>query len=363
MAKIISISTAVPPYQHRQNDIRDFMLKAYGVDEPRQRVLRHLYRHSGIDTRYSVIPDYTAPMDEWTFFPRSENLEPFPMMESRMAAFHTYACPLSLQAAEKCLEGHLPKGEITHLITVSCTGMSAPGLELMLMQAMGLNNTVEHSAINFMGCYAAVHGLKQAAAIVGAQPDAKVLVVCTELCTLHFQKNYHEDAITAPLLFADGSAAVLITDNAYPAPGLQLDSFYAEVCWSGSHAMTWELGAAGFLMSLSGYVPELIRQDFNPMVQRALQKAGYQQQAVQHWCIHPGGARILDAIGSCLSLQENDLAPSRNILKTYGNMSSATLLFVLKEIWETKSQGPGTTIFGAAFGPGLTMESLLMKVV
>jgi predicted naringenin-chalcone synthase len=228
---------------------------------------------------------------------------------------------------------------------------------------MKLDNTVVHTAINFMGCYAAVHALKQAADIVGAHPTAKVLIVCTELCTLHFQKAYHEDTITAPLLFADGSAAVLVTGDDHPATGLQLESFYAEVSWSGSDAMTWELGAAGFLMSLSGYVPELIKQDFSPMVQRALQKAGYQQADVDHWCIHPGGARILDAIGGCLALQEDDLATSRNILKNYGNMSSATLLFVLKEIWETKLPSAGSTVFGAAFGPGLTMESLLMKVV
>lgn len=363
MAKIISIATAVPSHKHEQQQILQFMEQAYGINEEEKRVLRYLYRHSGIDTRYSVIPDYTLPMDNWTFYPKTDNLEPFPGIEQRMQLFRQAAPVLSKEAANKCLEGYLPKEAVTHLITVTCTGLSAPGLEMQLMDLMDLNPAIDRSAVNFMGCYAAVHGLKQAAAIVAAHPDANVLLICTELCTLHFQKDYTPDAVMAPLLFGDGAAAVLITGDHHNLPGLQLHSFYAEVLRSARQAMSWELGTHGFNMTLSGYVPELIREDFGPLHLRALQQAGLSKAEILFWCIHPGGTRILEALGHCLSLSREDMAASYQVLKQYGNMSSATLLFVLREMWDTLLSHKGAPVFGAAFGPGLTMESMIMKVV
>jgi predicted naringenin-chalcone synthase len=363
LAKIVSIATAVPQHKHEQQQILQFMEGAYGISDDEKRVLRYLYRHSGIDNRYSVIPDYTLPMEEWTFYPRVANLEPFPGIEKRMQLFQQVAPALSMEAANKCLDGQLSKDDLTHLITVTCTGLSAPGLEMQLMELMDLAPAINRSAVNFMGCYAAVHGLKQAADIVAAHPEAKVLVICTELCTLHFQKDYTPDAVMAPLLFGDGAAAVLITGDAGNQPGLQLHSFYAEVIRSARQAMSWELGAYGFNMTLSGYVPELIKEDFGPLHLRALAKAGVSKEEILSWCIHPGGTRILEALGNCLSLSKEDMAASYKVLKQYGNMSSATLLFVLKEMWDTLLTRKKTAVFGAAFGPGLTMESVIMKVV
>lgn len=347
---------------HEQADLLHFMEGAYNADEKQKRILSYLYKHSGIETRYSVIPDFTLPMDEWEFFPRNAQLEPFPDLEHRMRWFQQHALPLSLQSANKCIDGIISKDEITHLVTVSCTGMSAPGLELQLMEAMGLKEDTARTAINFMGCYAAVHGLKMANDIVNANKGAKVLVVCTELCSLHYQKTFTDDTITAPLLFADGSAAVLVVDSNDPHPGLLLDSFYSEVLKDAKNSMSWNLSSTGFIMTLAGDVPEIFRADIGPLKDRALAKAGYDAASVKYSCIHPGGKRILQAIAGGLALTDQDLEASYTILKKYGNMSSATILFVLKEMWPKLLADHGAHIFAAAFGPGLTMESVIMTV-
>ena len=363
MAKIISISTEVPEHKHTQGRLLEFMEGAYGGGEKENRILKYLYTHSGIDTRYSVIPDFTLPVNEWEFFPRSRDLEPFPNLDHRQMWFKKHALPLSLKSATNCIEGVIDRKEITHLITVSCTGMSAPGLELELMEAMGLNSNIARTAINFMGCYAAIHGLKMANDIANAQPLSKVLVVCTELCSLHFQKTFSNDSITAPLMFGDGSAAVLVCGDNDSRRGIKLDSFYSEVLKDAKDDMSWNLSASGFIMTLSADVPELFKADIGPLKERAIEKAGLTPEAIKYYCIHPGGKRILEALAKGLSLTETDLAASYKILKEYGNMSSATVLFVLKEMWPQLMADPGAHIFSAAFGPGLTMESAIMTVI
>ncbi len=364
MSKIVSIATVVPPHPHQQNGIYNFMNIAYGdIDDKEKRALKFLYNKSGIETRYSVIKDYSADMAEWEFYPQNANLEPFPDVEKRMEWYERHACALSLQAALKCLDGKAEASDITHLITVSCTGMSAPGLELALMDALHLPAAVNRSTVNFMGCYAAVHGLKQANDIVLAHPEAKVLVVCTELCTIHFQKTYNTDSIISPVLFGDGSAAALITADDHPGPGLRLDSFYAEVVKNSQSDMTWRISPTGFVMTLSGEVPGIFETDIVPLKKRALEKAGLQATDIKYWDLHPGGKRILERLMVGLQLTDEDLEYSYRVLKNYGNMSSPTILFVLKEIWDANSTDTGAHIFGAAFGPGLTMESMIMTIV
>jgi alkylresorcinol/alkylpyrone synthase len=362
LAKIISISTEVPAYKHTQQHLLEFMGGAYNAGEKEKRILSYLYKHSGIETRYSVIPDFTLPMEEWQFFPRSTDLEPFPGIEYRMQWFKSHALQLSLKSAEKCIADIADRSEITHLITVSCTGMSAPGLELLLLEAMKLNTTTARTSVNFMGCYAAVHGLKMADAIVTADPRSKVLVVCTELCSLHFQKTFTEDSITAPLLFADGSAAALVCSDDDPRKGIRLDSFFSEVLKDSQDSMSWNISSGGFVMSLSADVPEVFKADIGALKERAIKKAGYETSTVKYYCIHPGGKRILQSIGIGLSLTDEDLAHSYKILRHYGNMSSATILFVLQDMWTKLMADDGAHIFAAAFGPGLTMESILMTV-
>lgn len=359
MSKIISVGTALPEYKHQQNDILDFMQRVYALPESGRRKLKFLYRQGGIDTRYSVIPDYSLSADQWQFFSPSENLEPFPDLDDRMRWFQKYAGPLSYQAARTCLSRH-PGTRITHLITVSCTGMSAPGLELELLESLELPLNTCRTSVNFMGCYAAIHALRLADAFCRADPGACVLIVSTELCTLHFQKEGTMDNMTASLLFADGSAAVLVTgDNVQP--GLRIDHFYSTVALKGKKDMAWELSSKGFQMKLSGYVPELIEEDFDKLVGNALGEANLSKDDITHWCIHPGGKKILEAVHKSLGFTNGQLKCSYDILKDYGNMSSASVLFVLQRIMEQLENNGPHKIFGAAFGPGLSMETFILS--
>ena len=363
MSKIISIGTAVPAYRHRQEDILHFMQQVYALDEKERRKIKFLYHQSGIESRYSVIPDYSRAAGEWKFYPNSENLEPFPSLELRMAWYHKYAAALSVDAIRQCIDGHIASGAITHLITVSCTGMSAPGLDLQVAELLDLPRNIYRTSVNFMGCYAAIHAMKMADAICKTDPRAHVLLVCTELCTLHFQKEPTADNIASGLLFADGAAAALITHNGHAQRGWHMDSFYAEIVARGKKDMAWELSGNGFLMTLSSYIPDLIAEDFEALAGRALQEAGVAKDSITHWCIHPGGKRILEVIEKAMQLPADGLKHCYDILSAFGNMSSATILFVLKEIMQERQSATGNRaeVFGAAFGPGLTMETFVLS--
>jgi predicted naringenin-chalcone synthase len=362
LSKIISIGTALPAYKHQQEDILHFMQQVYAMNEVEKRKLKFLYHQSGINTRHSVVSDYNKPIGEWKFYPHSEALEPFPNLELRMSWYNKYAAPLSVDAIRNCVDGTIHTNEITHLITVSCTGMSAPGLDLQVMELLDLPKNTYRTSVNFMGCYAAIHALKMADAICKFDEKANVIIVCTELCTLHFQKEATTDNIASSLLFADGSAAVLVTHDKQYKTGWHIDDFYAEVVTKGKRDMAWELSGSGFLMTLSGYVPDLIEEDFASLVNRALQHSCKTKEAITDWCIHPGGRRIVDAIGKSLQLKPGVLKNSYHVLREYGNMSSPTILFVLKEIMqEAANTTQKKQAFGAAFGPGLTMETMLIS--
>lgn len=355
MSKIVSIGTALPKYCHRQSDILSFMQQVYALPPAEARKLRFMSAQAGIAHRHSVLPDYGKPMHEWKFYPQSENLEPFPSLEKRMAVYNKQAPLLSVDAIRDCLGHNFHPENITHLITVSCTGMSAPGLDLQVMELMDLPKTVFRTSVNFMGCYAAVHALKLADALCKTDANAQVLIVCTELCTLHFQREATMDNMMSSLLFADGAAAVLLMNNESKADGLFIDGFYSEIVSKGKRDMAWELSSTGFLMTLSGYVPELIEEDFAAIVERALSKSDAAVADVSHWCIHPGGKKILEAIHKSLSFKNGELTPSYEVLNDVGNLSSATVLFVLKKMWQQR--GDVKKMCGAAFGPGLTVET------
>ena len=357
MSRIISVGTALPAYRHEQMSIMNFMQNAYAMNDIEKRKLRFLYHYSGIQYRYSVIPDYSRTLPEWKFYPHSENLEPFPSLELRMGYYQKHAAALSVDAIRECLDGKLRVQEITHLITVSCTGMSAPGLDLQVMELLDLPKTIYRTSINFMGCYAAIHGLKIANSICTADKDAKVLLVCTEICTIHFQRDPSMDNIASSLLFGDGSAAVLITSNEDSTEGFQVNSFYSEVIPRGKKDMAWELSSTGFLMTLSGYIPELIEEDFLQLTNKAMAGKNLRVADIDYWCIHPGGRKILEAIRNSLELSDDHLKESYEVLRDYGNMSSPTILFVLKKYLQHKQKNK--KLFAAAFGPGLTMETFI----
>jgi predicted naringenin-chalcone synthase len=399
LSKIISIGTQVPSHAYRQEQVLQFMQRIYASGAEEARKMRFLYHHSGIETRHSVVPDYGLPARDWTFYSPTENLEPFPSIEKRMQWYGLHAPGLAVQAIRSCLEGLEEPSSITHLITVSCTGMSAPGLDLQIMEAMGLSTSLFRSSVNFMGCYAAIHGLKWADSICRSDPGAKVLVVCVELCTLHFQSEPTKDNISSALLFADGAASVLVVPDGDRRGGFRLEQFHSEVALQGKGDMAWEISSTGFRMTLSSYIPDLLGADFSTLVARALERAGLGIPDIAHWCIHPGGKRILEAVEEGLALEPGRLGESYGVMRDYGNMSSPTLLFVLQRIAAgirqrnaaardganapaaqdgvnapaapdgvdapTARENPAAPeyVFAAAFGPGLTMETFIASVV
>lgn len=361
MANIISIGTAVPGHKHDQEDILHFMQNAFGLDNDEKRKLAFLYHHSSIKTRYSVIPDYGQPDADWSFIPKDQTA-PFPLLDRRMELYAEHALPISVNAINDCIDGFIQPSQITHLITVSCTGMSAPGLDLQVVEALQLSANVNRTSVNFMGCYAAIHALKMAKMICDTQDDANVVIVATELCTLHFQNEFTLDNAASSLLFADGSAAILVSSKTKSPHTLSLKSFYSQVAIKGKNDMSWHISNKGFIMSLSAYIPQLIEADISSLVENALANAQLTTADITHWCIHPGGKKILEVIQKQMHLCDCQLAYSREVLSNYGNMSSASVLFVLKSMLEKKSDAPAN-IFGVAFGPGLTMETFIASSV
>lgn len=361
-AFITEISTANPDYKLPQAQVAKFMSKALKLSAEETRQLEILYRASGIKYRYSAIRDYDFSLNGRTFFPETEDLEPFPTVKKRMEFFQRAALPLAQKAlAPLHTAGKL--ADLTHLITVSCTGMYAPGLDIEIISALQLPTTLQRTAINYMGCYAAFNALKMAQTICHATPDAKVLIVCLELCSLHFQKSKDQDTLLANALFGDGAAAVLVQ----PKPqniSLSLEHFYCDIAPAGKQDMAWTISDFGFEMKLSSYVPDIIKSGIKTLTEKLLSNLNLQIDQMDLFAIHPGGKRILQVIEEALGMDKNDNAAAYHVLKNYGNMSSPTVLFVLKELMEKLSdEDEGKRVLSFAFGPGLTLESMLLKVV
>lgn len=364
---IIAAGTAVPKHKIPQSTVVEFMANAHGMDEKASQRLRALYRATAIESRFTVIKDYAEPSPaSWGFYPKNLELKPFPSTKDRAELYQREAIKLSEAAAEECLQKtHLDKSDITHLITVSCTGMYAPGLDIDLVKELGLNTSVERTSINFMGCYAAMIAMKSALAFCHQQADAKVLVVATELCTIHFQKESDEDNLVANAIFGDGSAAIILSNNKSDSKNevcLSPRAFHTELIPEGADEMAWHIGNSGFEMKLSTYVPSLIEKGIEDLVSRLQTKAGINQS--DHFAIHPGGKRILEVIEEQLGIEKSDNWPGREVLKNYGNMSSPTVLFTLKRLWgNLANENAGEHVLSLAFGPGLTVESLILEVV
>jgi alpha-pyrone synthase len=363
---ITAIGTAVPVHCHTQPQIARFMAEALGMDERDQRRLSALYRQTRIEQRHSVLPDYGQVRGEYTFYPNTEGLEPFPTVGQRMKTYREAAVPLAISAIEDCLGTYdgFDRTRITHVITVSCTGLYAPGPDIEIVEALGLPGTTQRLAINFMGCYGAFNGLKAADSIVRAQPGAVVLVVCVELCTLHFQKKTDLDNLLSNALFADGAAAVLVegqTTNV-PVRSMRLRSFYCDLLPAGKADMAWHVTDFGFEMTLTSEVPSVIQQGIGAMLSRLLETSGLSIGDIGTYAMHPGGRRILEVIEGQLGLDSQDNRYAYEVLRQYGNMSSATVLFVLKAIWrDLHTFSEPVNILSCAFGPGLTLESMILE--
>ena len=355
---IKSIGTAVPAYRIDQNQVFEFMSMAHGLAGKDKTRLRALYRASGIKSRYSVIPDYgTLDNSTWQLYPKNQDLSPFPTTKQRNELYKQHALPLAIKAIQQMNMPTEQIKNITHLITVSCTGLYAPGLDIDITTQLDLNKEVERTCINFMGCYAAITALKSAKAICEANANAQVLIVCVELCTLHFQKDHDENNLVANALFADGAAAALVSNESNDQLSLKLESFLSRIFPSGKNEMAWNIGNNGFEMRLTTFVPDLIETG----IEKLLSDLGAQKADL--FAVHPGGKRILDVVEKSLNLTRGLNQPAHEILKNYGNMSSPTILFVLNEIFESlKAEDKGRNIAVMAFGPGLTIETAKMVV-
>lgn len=359
------MGTAVPTHRFDQNRIADFMARAMKLNATEERRLRALYRSTRIRQRFSVLPDYGLTNGDFTFYPNTPDLEPFPTVQQRMGMYREHAVGLAAEALRNCLETSSVKtGEITHLITVSCTGMYAPGPDIELIGLLGLRSNVHRLAVNFMGCYGAFNGLKAASAIVKSDSTAKVLVVCVELCTLHFQKKNEEDHLLANALFGDGAAAVLVEGALEEGvSGLEVVDFACEVLPEGKEDMAWHINDFGFEMKLTSRVPDVLKTGLPSVLKRLTDAQKIQREEVGLYAIHPGGRRILEVIEQVLDLTSEANRAAYEILSEYGNMSSGTILFVLKRLWEQQKTNPGAWVFTSAFGPGLTAETALLRIV
>lgn len=359
-----SIGTATPPHALPQSKIADFMVQAMQLGNDDARKLRTLFRASGIGTRHSVLEDYGRTAN-FNFFENSPALEPFPSTRRRLELYRRHALALSLEAVHLCLSRvpDLRRDAITHLVVVSCTGMYAPGLDIDLVKALGLNSSIGRTCINFMGCYAAFNALKLAEAACRSNPESKVLIVCTELCSIHFQKDNTDDNLLANALFGDGSAAALVEAGPRIGISLELEEHHCELATEGEHDMTWTVGDFGFEMRLSSYVPDIIRSGIRHLTRSLLAKIRRHPSDISFYAIHPGGKKILETIESELGMNRDQNRFAYQVLRNYGNMSSPTVLFVLHALWQELTPADDQQrILSFAFGPGLTLESALFKI-
>jgi predicted naringenin-chalcone synthase len=357
-----AIATAVPEHAYTQEFARRFLLALPIYDEPTKRFVERLYRDTGIENRHTVIGDYGKDPSEYTFWPPTPDLQPEPGVEKRNELFIREAERLSLRAAEKLLDRlpRLDRARISHLVTVSCTGFSAPGFDFHLQKALGLSPSLNRFHLGFMGCFAALPALKLAADICRSRPEARVLVVALELCSLHLQFKPEREVMVANSLFADGAGAALVSAQRAEADGsvFRLERFAARAIPDSEQDMAWRLGTTAFDMRLSAYVPRLIERNLGAILENLLAEAGLARRDVALWAIHPGGRAILDRAAATLGLQDGELWASYRVLRDYGNMSSPTILFVLELLLAAEARG---RTFAAAFGPGLTVESALLE--
>jgi predicted naringenin-chalcone synthase len=353
-AYINRIGTAVPPNDVHQAFI-DFA-ESLLPDLRSRRLFARMADRAGIAHRYSHLrpnPPNAPSLDESGLYRRGA----FPSTQARMRLYEQQATGLALQAIAAAA---VDPAEITHLLVASCTGFTAPGLDQLIQSRLGLAPSVERTMIGFMGCYAAVPALRAARHIVRSEPQATVLVVNLELCTLHLQETADLETVLSFLLFGDGASACVVSAEPH---GIALDSFRAATVAGTADLITWRIGDAGFDMHLSGKVPQAIAAALR--AERARNDGdgilgGGRVQDIAHWAVHAGGRTVLDAVEQGFELPSTALSHSRAVLRGVGNVSSATLPFVLSRLLAGRETGPGMAM---AFGPGLAAETFRFSLV
>lgn len=390
-----SLETAVPKTIIRQSDVRNLFRAQPGVSRLGDRLIGAAFDASDIETRHTVLGELGGDIDGaaraddaghdaasasgdasddasgsasgGVFVERGTGVLLNPTTGVRNEVYIDRSPELFLEAARRALEtsGGLSPADVTHVVTVSCTGFFAPGPDYRLVRDLGLRASTQRYHLGFMGCYGAFPALRAARDFCLADPDAVVLVVCVELCSLHIQASNDPDTIVASSVFADGAAAAVVTSREAPAGHavLDLDAFETVLTPVGETDMAWKIGDHGFEMVLSSYVPSIIEKHIEGALDPLLARLGETRPAasadIERWAIHPGGRSILDKVQDAVRLSDAQMTESRRVLRDYGNMSSATVLFVLREILRGDA-ATGERVCAMAFGPGLTVESALL---
>jgi len=345
-AYLNEIGMAVPVNECQQEFLD--ALPSWITDDAVVDKLRAIAKRSGIEHRHTVLPRVIGPEASGAFYAIGN----FPGTARRMEVYRREAPALALEAV-RALEAHAVEiATVTHLVITSCTGFYAPGLDVDLIRLLDLPRSVHRTIIGFMGCYAGITGLRTANDIVRADPEARVLVINLELCSLHLQQDAPIDRLVASLLFSDGCAASLV--SARPE-GFRLDSFTSHLSLEDADKMEWLIEDQGFAMKLDAYIPDRIR-DYLSRDTDAF--AGVLRDPRSLWAVHPGGRAVLDAVRGAFALTPEQIAPSRRVLAHYGNMSSASIMFVFEELLRHTPRNERRSGAAIAFGPGLTLKAM-----
>lgn len=356
-ATIFSLDVRVPEKVLTQEEFLTKTCSFLNLSEAQKEFLERLAVRGGVQKRHTVLTEF---LEEEGFYGKPCG-KGFPSTKERNILYMKEAPALAEVACKGALaEWGGSVSDITHVISVSCTGMMAPGIEFLLIEKLGLSKTVERLGINFMGCFGAFKALAIARSLALMNPQARILIVCTELCSLHFSKDPSKDTWIGNALFGDGSAAAVIGINprSYEKPLLELHNQASEALSNTQDLMTWETGDFGYQMRLSPAIPGHFEAHIAPFAKRILGDIPLNDCA---WAIHPGGKSILNAIVKACAITKEHCIASWSVLNNFGNMSSPTFLFVLKEILQ--SVASKEWIIGLGFGPGLSVEGVLLKRV
>jgi len=360
-----SIAITVPEKFYTQKFALKEM-KRIVADTPYKRVfLNKVYKGTEIRKRHTVIDDYGKNPKDFTFYPKNKTLRPEPSTKQRNDLYAIEALRLGKQAVQKLFDANpnFDKSKISHVITVTCTGFDAPGLDYFIVKDFDLNPKMDRYILGFMGCQAAINALKMAKEFCQSNPEARVLIVNVELCSVHLQQDWNTHQVIANAIFADGITAALVSAVESDTEGSKfvLHDFATEIIPGTEEDMSWNIGDTGFGMKLTLNVPRVVKANVNKILEELLEKAGKTKKDIKIWAIHPGGKTILTKSQEALNLTPEDLDASYHVMKEYGNMSSATIMFVLEHILKDEEK-QGLT-FATSFGPGITIEASLMEKI
>jgi predicted naringenin-chalcone synthase len=349
---ILGLGSALAAYSSRQMDLLSALSPAPEVGSARERLARRLFRNARIEERRFCIPDFRAGAAP-TLYRASRT-----GARRRMEVYRREAPPLAASACERALKSaRVAADEITHLVVVTCTGIFVPGPDVELVGRLGLRTDVERTLVTFMGCSGAFHGLRVARR-AALEPDARVLLVCVELCSLHQREEAAVGSLVAQSIFADGAAAVVLgAPDGSCAPILELGQARTHLQPGTRGALTWELHDDGFAIHLAPELPAIVGRNVAGFVAPLLE--GVEPANTLAWLVHPGGAAILRAVERALGLEHDDLASAWSVLRRLGNTSSAAILYVLEEALLDLPPGREGVMLG--FGPGLTFEALRFR--